>query len=47
MSSANKMARIAFAIMRGTTVYGEIPAEGAPLEFEARQERRCRGTEGD
>jgi len=23
---ANKMARIAFAIMRGTTVYREIPA---------------------
>jgi len=26
MALANKMARIAFAIMRGTTVYREIPA---------------------
>jgi hypothetical protein len=27
---ANKMARIAFAILRGKTVYREIPAQGAP-----------------
>jgi transposase len=33
---ANKMARIAFAITRGRTVYREIPAYGAPIEFVAK-----------
>ncbi len=39
---ANKMARIAFAILRGRTVYREIPAWGAKAGFaaEARHEPR-------
>jgi hypothetical protein len=31
---ANKMARIAFAIMRGTTVYREIPAQFSASQAE-------------
>ena len=46
---ANKMARIAFAILRGKTVYREIPAQGASVEFaaEAHQEPGGKGIEGD
>ena len=36
---ANKMARIAFAIMRGRTVYREIPAKGASVGFAAEVRR--------
>jgi transposase len=46
---ANKMARIAFAILRGKTVYREIPASGAPAQFAARLTKSPGGTgvEGD
>jgi len=39
---ANKMAHIAFAILRGKTVYREIPAQGAPGEFAAEARQRAK-----
>jgi hypothetical protein len=46
---ANKMARIAFAIPRRKTVYRDIPAQGASVQFAAGLTKSPGGTgvEGD